>query len=84
MYFHLLELVASKKEKEKIISGKYQGSPPAKKKKKKKKKNSGPYLQNEIIIPKLKNTLSLYQHIGKLAKKKELMGSIILAPLKLT
>ena len=37
---------------------------------KKKKKNSRPYLQNEIIIPKLKNTLSLYEHIGKLAKKK--------------
>ena len=32
-------------------------------KKKKKKKISRPYLQNEIIIPKLKNTL--YQHIGK-------------------
>ena len=28
-----------------------------------KKKISRPYLQNEIIIPKLKNTL--YQHIGK-------------------
>ena len=36
----------------------------------KKTKNSRPYLQNENIIPKLKNTLSLYEHIGKLAKNK--------------